>query len=283
MTLAHPKRHVAVVFAAAGFLLLAVILVLGLWRPWAPLETPAAVAAGPTSNDVAPAPPSQLSLPDDPSVLVFGDSWTYGSAATERTLGYAYRFGALEGWQTTVDGVRGSGYLKPGRDGPAFGERMAALDARLAPDLIVVQGSINDRHQDLSRYDAAVDAAWDTLETVYPDAEVVVLGPAPQVLPVEAPTAEIDRRLTRLAADRGWPYISPVQEEWITEDDYARLIDTSQRGANHPSDVGHAYLAERLVAALDAMTAPVQVEAAEPLPEPAAPVVSDVYEAPSAR
>ena len=47
-------------------------------------------------------------------MLVFGDSWTYGSAASLPTLGYAYVLGERLGWETTVDGVRGSGYLKPG-------------------------------------------------------------------------------------------------------------------------------------------------------------------------
>ena len=83
--------------------------------------------------------------PITPRVLIFGDSWVYGSAAIVPTLGFAYLLGESEGWDTIVDGVRGSGYLKPGLDGGSYRERIAALDPALDPDLIIVEGSINDR------------------------------------------------------------------------------------------------------------------------------------------
>ncbi|NKF30950.1 SGNH/GDSL hydrolase family protein, partial [Pseudomonas sp. BGM005] len=170
---------------------------------------------------MAPAP---LLLPDDPTVLVFGDSWTYGSAATVPTEGYAYVLADLLGGETIVNGVRGSGYLKPGIDGPAFGERIAALDPALTPDLIIMQGSINDREQGEAGYREAVTAAWDAMSATYPDATIVVLGPAPHELPVGAGTARIDTDLGELAAARGWWYISPIAQNWITEQNYLSVI-----------------------------------------------------------
>ncbi|MFT3798540.1 SGNH/GDSL hydrolase family protein [Microbacterium sp.] len=228
----------------------AVVFALCLWRPW---TVPAAtVAAGPGSAAL-PLVPASLDLPENPTVLIFGDSWTYGSAASTPALGYAYVVAELAGWTTIVDGVRGSGYLKPGIDGPDYGARIATLDPSLDPDLIVVQGSINDRRLSASGYRGAVDAAWDALAQKYPRAQIVILGPAPQVLPVQKATARIDRDLAAAAAARGWWYISPVQENWITDENYAAVIDTGL-GRDHPSTAGHRYLAERLAAAIAAIT-----------------------------
>ena len=197
-------------------------------------------------------------------MLVFGDSWVYGSAATVPSLGFAYRLADELGVETIVNGVRGSGYLKPGIDGPAYGERIAALDPALDPDLIVIEGSINDRRLHPSGYRDAVTAAWDALAARYPEADIVILGPAPQVLPVEDATRAIDADLRALAGERGWWYISPIAEDWITDANYLYVIDIGPIGRNHPSDSGHAYLATRVAEALRAMSQPTDIVADAP-------------------
>lgn len=239
----HPARITALV--ALGLVVLGAV-VLGMWRPWAPL--PAAAPVGASENGVVAAP-APLVLPEHPRVLVFGDSWTYGSAAGVPTQGYAYLLADLLGGETIVDGVRGSGYLKPGLDGPTFGERIAALDPTSDPDLVIIQGSINDRASGEAGYRDAVNAAWDGLVALYPDATILVLGPAPHELPVGAATARIDRDLAALAQVRGWWYISPIERNWITEQNYLDVIDVDL-GNKHPSTDGHRYLADQLAAAL---------------------------------
>ena len=226
----------------------AVVCAVGAWRAWTNPVEPAAAVARAEAVAVAPAP---LVHPQQPTVLVFGDSWTYGSAATDPTLGYAYVLGRTLGWNTVVDGVRGSGYLKPGLDGGSFGERIAQLDPSLHPDLVIVEGSINDRRLYPTGYREAVAAAWGDLAAAYPHAQFVILGPAPQVLPVEKATSRIDADLARMAAARGWWYISPLAEEWITDANYGTVIDTSEIGRDHPTTEGHAYLAQRLAEDLD--------------------------------
>ncbi|WP_256336071.1 SGNH/GDSL hydrolase family protein [Microbacterium sp. cf332] len=262
----RPRRRTVWAVSAISAAVVALALTAFL-RPWsAPTAAPVAAADGAvTAVDAAP-----LALPAGARVLIFGDSWTYGSAASDPTLGYAYVVAERTGWTTIVDGVRGSGYLKPGIDGPAFGERIAALDPALDPDLVIVQGSINDRKQGETGYRDAVNAAWDALADTYPDARIVVLGPAPQVLPVEAQTARIDRDLADLAAARGWWYLSPIAEDWITDANYLDVIDTSATGRDHPSTAGHAYLADRLASDIAAITEAPAV-AAEPAPEPLVP------------
>lgn len=220
------------------------IVALAAWQPW---RTPPAVDAAASNTSVAEIEP--LSIPADADVLVFGDSWTYGSAATVPTEGYAYRLGWLTGWNVTVDGVRGSGYMKPGLDGPDFGTRADALDPAADYDLIIIQGSINDRLQGERGYREAVEATWDTFERTYPNAQIVVFGPTPHEFPVNEGTARIDRDLDAAADARDWWYISPLQEQWITPANYLEMIDVGA-GAKHPSDNGHEYLAEKLAQAL---------------------------------
>lgn len=231
------------------------------WRPWGVPSTPVAGSDAASAVTVAPAP---LALPENSRVLVFGDSWVYGSAAAVPTLGFAYVISEDRGWDAVIDGVRGSGYLRPGIDGGSYGERIAALDPALDPDLVIVEGSINDRRLPAKGYRDAVDSAWDRLEALYPEARIVILGPAPQVLPVESATARIDADLAELAAQRGWWYISPIADEWITDANHGSVIDTSEVGRDHPSTEGHAYLAERLAQALDALAVETDVAADAP-------------------
>lgn len=262
---AGPRRlRIAAAVLAATMAVTAVVL--GAWKPWSPLPSAAPVVAAGADAPAAIAP-DPLALPEHPDVLVFGDSWTYGSAATDPTLGYAYLLADLLGGETRVFGVRGSGYLKPGVDGPAFGERIAALDPGLAPDLIIIQGSINDRAQGEAGYREAVTAAWDAMSAKYPEATIVILGPAPHELPVGEATARIDHDLSELAAARGWWYISPVAQQWITEQNYLDVIDV-EVGRKHPSTAGHRYLAEKVAAALTELgDAPVTEAGSETTPE----------------
>ncbi|MGH3689654.1 MAG: SGNH/GDSL hydrolase family protein [Microbacterium sp.] len=256
------RRRVSTAGIVIALFLAVSAVVLGVWRPWLPVPSTAPIGAAADGTGEAPTAiaPAPLVLPDHPTVLVFGDSWTYGSAATTPTLGYAYLLADLLGGETIVDGVRGSGYLKPGLDGPTFGERIAALDPSLSPDLVIIQGSINDRAQGVAGYREAVTAAWDAMAAMYPDATIVVLGPAPHELPVGAATARIDTDLSELAAARGWWYISPIAGDWITEQNYLDVIDV-EVGRKHPSTEGHRYLAEKVAAALEELRAAPVTEA----------------------
>lgn len=256
MRLRIPARRL--VLAVTALCAVAVIAMTALVLRPAPSE-PVAQAEGPYAAGSG----------DGAHVLVLGDSWTYGQAATQREHGYAYRLAAIGGWQVTVAGEPASGYLRAGVWGRTYGERIDLLDPALEPELIVVQGSINDRRLGADGYRSAVVDAWDALADRFPDAQILVLGPAPQVLPVEKATARIDRDLAELAEARGWPYVSPIADEWITPDNYLDVIDTSAKGADHPSDAGHRFLAEQVAAAVRPLLSPATVEAVTEQPTPA--------------
>jgi lysophospholipase L1-like esterase len=262
----RPSRAVVALLVTALVAVLAAVAA-GALRPWA---APVSQVGQAAAQD-AVLTPSAIRIPAHPDVLVFGDSWTFGSAANPVGRGYAYVLGELLDGHTVVDGGRGSGYVRQGLDHLDYPTRIAALDPTADYDLIVLQGSINDRREPAAGYREAVTAAWDELVAIYPNTPIVVLGPAPQVLPVEPATARIDRDLAALAAARQWWYISPIQENWITPENYTRVIDTSDYGRDHPSVEGHAYLATRVAEALSAITDPAtSLEASdEEAPEPA--------------
>ena len=71
----------------------------------------------------------------------------------------------------------------------------------------------------------------------------------------------------RLAADRGWWYISPIADEWITEANRLDVIDTSVFGNDHPSTEGHAYLADRVAEAIREISGETGIVADAPVDE----------------
>ena len=195
--------------------------------------------------DEAPTPtPEPL-----PLALIFGDSWTHGLAASDSEHAYPHLTGELLGWDVDVLGENGSGYLHLGEDGGFYGTRVAELDPELEPDVVIVQGSVNDRREALSALPRAARSVWHAFEHTYPDAHLVILGPAPSAFPLDKKVKKIDAELAQLADAEGIDYISPLAEEWFTPQNVDDYIDTET--ANHPSDAGHAYFAKRLSADLE--------------------------------
>ncbi|MCU1473936.1 SGNH/GDSL hydrolase family protein [Amnibacterium sp.] len=185
-------------------------------------------------------------LPAHPRLLIFGDSYTYGSMADPLTKGYAYLVANSLGWQHRIDALPGTGYVNGGPNGlkSPYGVRLTKLiaDHTFRPDVVILEGSQND-YVGVAKVRAAVDSVVRQLRHAYPGVTVVLFGPAaPQ--PGLNTLVAIDSQMAAAAFDMGVPYISPYEEQWFT------TANTPRYGAPdgaHLSTAGHAYLAKRFL------------------------------------
>jgi lysophospholipase L1-like esterase len=204
-----------------------------------PAASPSATATS-TVTSPGPAPATGGAR----TVVFVGDSWTDGLGAS-RSRGFPELTAELLGWEYTELGVSGSGYVMPGEDGP-FGSRIAEAVSG-DPDVIVVQGSLNEQWIDVDELGRAV---FDTLTRLRQGAD-----PATAILVVGAPYApgadptRIDRvndAVSDAAAAAGLRFVDPAVENWTDPGDPALWADPI-----HPNDAGHREIAERLAPILE--------------------------------
>jgi lysophospholipase L1-like esterase len=214
-----------------------VVPVLALSLLLAPLGSIPARAASPV-----------LVLPDHPKVLLLGDSYTKGIGATSKKKAYAYRIAEPLGWDLTIDGKSGTGYIDPSGDGAdTYAERMwqhphGATD--VAYDLVVIQGSSNDRKYTKAEVAGRINLTIRTSRKLWPQAQIVLMGPTNPWANV-AEYAMVDDRLAAAAAANGIPFIDPMGEQWFVPGDGERYANPEN---GHPNDLGHELMARRFVA-----------------------------------
>jgi lysophospholipase L1-like esterase len=186
-------------------------------------------------------PRSQASGADgsQPVVAFIGDSWTAGTGASDGP-GYAERTIDQLGWHGHVLGVGGSGYVAPGPEQPFAGRIRPALDAE--PDVVVVQGSINDTATDVATLAAA---AMRTLERLAreaaPGTRFLVLGASHTPGTTAEAVDGINAAVAAAAASAGLMFVDPAAENWTDPADPAIWADPW-----HPNDLGHQRVADRL-------------------------------------
>lgn len=188
---------------------------------------------------------SSSSASSDPVAVTFlGDSWTAGYRASTGG-GFPGRTAERLGWQATVLGYPGAGYVQAGDGGP-FGRRIDEAVAG-APDVIVVQGSLNDAGTEPTEVDLAAHVTLSRLrDAADPATRIVVLG-APLAPGTDRPVIEeINRVLADAAQEAGVLFVDMAAQEWIDPDDPDLWADPI-----HPDDAGHALIAERLADLLE--------------------------------
>lgn len=244
-----------------GFLAALTLSVVG-YASFAPVPAPSTpVAVAQPKATAAAATPSPeptrapLAMHEGSRVLFFGDSWTLGTSAEPATKGFVYLAAEALKLDATVVGVGGTGYLNKGpRSTGNFGDRLSQLHASLDPEIVVIQGSVNDITQPASALQAMAETTIKAFGDRFPAAQIVVVAPAPDKAPGLAPgIGNIDVMLANAAFDAGAKFISPWRDHWITDQNVSKIIDPE---TNHPSTAGHAILAERLVEGLRSLAAP---------------------------
>ena len=225
-------------------LLVAILIVLAVVAGAVALAV-APVVRGP-SEARSSVPEAVYSMPARPRLLILGDSYTEGYAASPPSKGYAVLVGESLGWPTDVDGVGGTGftYGGPGGGDDDYVTRIEryVASSRFDPNVIVLEGSQND-YRSVGAITGRVVTAVKTLRAAYPEARIVLFGPAAPE-PLMSQLGPIDRADRAAADELRIPYISPYQGQWFTTDNTATY--GFEDGA-HLNTAGHAYLAKRFL------------------------------------
>ncbi len=206
--------------------------------------------SSPVQAAAAERPVADVGGPVDVPVVTFiGDSWTEGVGATA-LRGYAALTAEDLGWDYYGLGVGGSGYVQPGR-GSTYDER---VDRAVAtdPDVIVVQGSLNERRTSLADLAPATLLTMAHLRSaVGPNTVVLVLGSSYTPGTDRAVIDGINDTIAAAAARAGFRFIDPAAANW-TDPAVAGIWSDP----NHPNDTGHQRIADRLAPVLESLLQP---------------------------
>lgn len=203
--------------------------------------------ATPRSQEPEPVVPAEPPvLPADPNVLVIGDSFVQGHGIENTgTDPYPQLLADEMGWSgVTTDGVGGTGFLRTNDGGgKKFADRLEEMTMEPAPDLVLLQGSVNDIAFQPGELRTASIQTLKIIESKWPDAAVVVFGPITEHKDYEvvgnayksAASAVDAFYIDATGADTWLPKSQP---ELITEDGW------------HPSPAGHQAITAGLAEAL---------------------------------
>lgn len=187
-------------------------------------------------------------------VVFLGDSWTAGYGATNPDAeGFAHVVSDTLQYTSSFDDVSGTGYTNEGPSGQdSYLSRLARLPADPNVQLLIIQGSGNDAGQDQTALRQRARATVAQARTTYPNAVIVVIGPAPLRFPLKGDIPLMDASLFAVARAQGAHYISPYTAGWFTAENAAQLIDPDK--LYHPNTEGHKYFGGQVVEELEKMS-----------------------------
>jgi lysophospholipase L1-like esterase len=228
--------------AGIGALILAAVVVMGTL----------AVAHGRHEEPMPIVSSAPLGNQKPKKVVVIGDSFTEGTplggvGATKSWYGLVFRQLRKEGVNITAEISRegGSGYVARGYRGTTFGEKARSL---LEPDddLVIIFGATGDAREKPESVAAAVSDTFSLVRRVSPRAKLIAVAPASSAAD---PGPEVTRVRDIVRDEAGKfdaIFVDPIADQWFVGGPNP-IRDLIREDGLHPTDVGHAYMAKRLL------------------------------------
>lgn len=238
------------------------LIAIGIMAPLAMRRgvVPADVIAAARESESAAAP-SSVAAPESTAaaaaridIAVLGDSYTGGSAMDSGEQSeWPALLTAAHPWRVTRFAAGGSGFVAGRPTGTDFAARVPDIVAA-KPAVVIVEGGHNDAGSPSAEVAAAATAVLTALRSGLPDAKLVVLG---VLWPDSAPAKvfAIDDALKATTAGAGGVFVDALRDGWLSGAN-GRLIGAD---GTHPTDQGHAALAQRIGDALIAAGVPATV------------------------
>lgn len=219
------------------------------------LPTPASSTRGP-----AAARPTPTSLPlvtasngrPAPVAYLVGDSYSEGAGAENPGVeGYVPLLQQELGWEITAVSLPGGGYVNVGMDGsgPFSAKIDPAQVASLKPDVVILQGGLNDQGLVSRDVRAGVRACIETVRAAVPDVPIVVIG---LLQPGGAGPSFVETTRADIAA------VAASTVGRVTYVDMSQVTYPVVEDGIHPTSDGHRIITDAIVAALtaDGLVAP---------------------------
>ena len=182
----------------------------------------------------------------DNRVAVVGDSYTTGTdeggRGPQSWTAQAWQLLAAQGLTVNADVAAegGAGYGVRGNHGSVF-EDLTVRAVKRDDVLVVFFGSRNDQPVDQQKFPLMVGETFQIARHVAPSAKFLVIGPPWPTANPPADVLTVRDTLRNQAVAVGAVFIDPIVEGW-----FVGRPDLVGTDGVHPTDAGHAYLAQKI-------------------------------------